>query len=179
MQQLRRLLAPLIIADGFVTWVALRAGLGVYAWIWFAVMATAHIARVIYLLWLGQPGRVTPAQWLSRSAVAMGGLAVIRACVGLVIFARPGSELHYVLTMIFVGSAVGAISPATGHLRTYVGWAAIIGGTLSIAWLTRGTIDGTAIATLLLLLFTVLTFYVRDEGRTLVTLVTLSESLRR
>jgi signal transduction histidine kinase/ActR/RegA family two-component response regulator len=178
-QQLRRLLVPLLFADGFVTWVALQAGLGAYAWIWFGIMATAHVIRVVYLLWLGEPGRVTPAQWLSRSAAAMVVLAVLRAGVVLMIFARPVSELHYVLTMIFVGSAVGAISPVTGHLRSYVGWAAILGGTLSIAWLTRGTIEGTAIATLLVLLFTVLTFYVRDEGRTLVTLVTLSESLRR
>ncbi len=158
---------------------ALQAGLGVYAWIWFGVMATAHVVRIAYLLWLGEPGRVTPAQWLSRSAAAMVVLAVLRASVVLMIFGRPVSELHYVLTMIFVGSAVGAISPVTGHLRSYVGWAAILGGTLSIAWLTRGTLEGTAIATLLVLLFTVLTFYVRDEGRTLVTLVTLSESLRR
>ena len=179
MLQLRRLLLPLLFADACVTWVGLQAGLGVYAWAWFSLMVVAHSLRIVYLLWLGGREHVVPAHWLAQSAAALVVLAVLRASMILMIFARPVSELHYVLTMIFVGSSVGAISPVAGHLRSYVGWVAIVGGTLAVAWVTQGTLEGIAIAAMLVLLFAVLSLYVRDEGRTLVTLVSLSESLRR
>ncbi|SCK26543.1 Signal transduction histidine kinase [Variovorax sp. HW608] len=178
-QQLRRLLLPLILADAFVTWVGWQVGLQAIALAWFAVMVVAHTARWFYLLRIGEPGRVEPATWLSRSAAALIGLAVLRSAMVLMIFTRPVGEYHYVLTMISFGSAVGAISPVAGHLRSYVGWMAIVGAALCIGWVTRGTLEGSAIATLLLLLFVVLTFYVRDQGRALVQLVSLSESLRR
>jgi two-component system, sensor histidine kinase len=176
--QLHRIPLPHLLLDFCLAWTASTAGVGEVAWIWFAVMTVCQVGRSAYLIRLHRGGGLTSAQMLQRMALLLTLLGALHAVQVVLVFLQPAGTARYVLTMILVGNAAGAVSPAAGHLRSYVWWAAVYGGTLVLCWLLQGTGEGAAIAALILFLFGVLTMYVRDAGATLTKMVALSESLR-
>lgn len=176
--QVRRLPLPHLLLDACLTWSAVQAGLGTPAWVWLALMTAAQVGRTVYVLRLHRSGRLAAHAMLARMGHLMAGLGAVHALLIVLVFAQSSPSAEYVMTMILVGNAAGAVSPSAGHLRGYLEWAAVFGGTLVAAWLLKGTVEGAAIGSLVAFLFVVLSLYVRDQGRTIGHLVGLSESLR-
>ncbi len=178
-EQVRRIPLPHFLVDVCVAWTAYKAGVGPTAWAWFAGMTFAQVGRTLYLVRLERLHTLSAAQMLVRLATSLTILGALHAILMAMVFAHPVGSAHYVLTMILVGNAAGAVSPAAGHLRSYLAWAIAFGGTLALCWVTRGTLEGLAIALLVVALFVILTLYVRDQGVTQAELVRLTDSLRR
>jgi signal transduction histidine kinase/CheY-like chemotaxis protein len=176
--QVRRIPLPHFFLDVCVAWTGWHVGLHRFAWTWLAGMTLAQVGRSVYAVRAYQRWQGPPAQLLNQLAVMLAALGAVHALFMAVLFTRPVTDSHYILTMIFVGNAAGAVSPAAGHVRSYLAWAAVFGGSLAVCWLSRGTLEGGAIALLVVFLFSILTLYVRDQGRTLAKLVELTESLR-
>lgn len=178
-EQVRRIPPAHFLVDLCVAWTASKAGVGGAAWIWFAVMTIAQTGRTLHLVRLDRTGKLSTSSMLRALTVWLTALGAMHAVLMAMVFSQPLSNIHYVLTMILVGNAAGAVSPAAGHLASYVWWEFVYGGTLVACWLLQGTLEGVAIAVLLVALFVILTFYVRDQGRSQAELVGLTDSLRR
>lgn len=177
-EQIRRLPLPHLLLDLCLTWNALQAGLGPLAWTWLAVMTVAQIGRTVLIVRMVRSQQVSAHVMLSRMGRMMAALGLIHAVLIIAVFSHPSESAEHVMTMILVGNAAGAVSPSAGHLRGYLEWAVVYGGTLVLAWWLKGTVEGAAIGTLVVFLFVVLALYVRDQGRTIGHLIGLSESLR-
>ncbi len=178
-EQARHVPVPHLVLDAFVAWLGWTAGIGYAAPIWLGVMAVAVVGRTVYLVRLDQGGDVDAQTMLSRQAWTLVAVGAVFATMMVMVFSRPPSETQYVLTMVLAGNAAGAVAVVAGHLRTYIRWATLYGGTLALCWLSRGTIQGVLFAALTVLLFVTLSLYVRDQGRTLLRQVALTEDLRR
>jgi two-component system, sensor histidine kinase len=178
-EQVRRIPPAHFLVDLCVAWTAYKAGVGASAWIWFVVMTIAQTGRTIHLVQLDRSGKLSAARMLRYLTVWLTVLGALHAVIMAMVFSQPPSNVRYVLTMILVGNAAGAVSPAAGHLASYIWWEVVYGGTLVTCWLLQGSLEGLAIATLLAALFVILTFYVRDQGRSQAELVALTDSLRR
>lgn len=176
--QVRRIPLPHFFVDVCVAGTGVAAGLGPWAWVWLAAMTVCQVGRTIYLVRLSRNRRFSAERMLNHMAASLTFLGAIHAVFMALVFAQPPSSAQYVLTMILVGNAAGAVSPAAGHLRSYLTWGVVFGGVLAGCWLSRADVEGVAIAALVVSLFSVLTLYVRDQGRSIVQLVSLSESLR-
>jgi two-component system, sensor histidine kinase len=176
--QVRRIPLPHFFVDVCVAATGAAAGLGAWAWVWLATMTVCQVGRTIYLVQLSRLRGFSVEHMLNHMTASLTFLGAIHAVFMGMVFAQPPSSAQYILTMILVGNAAGAVSPAAGHLRSYLTWGVVFGGTLAGCWLSRADLEGVAIAALVVSLFAVLTLYVRDQGRSLVQLVSLSESLR-
>lgn len=177
--QLKRIPVPHFLLDACLAWTAASAGLGWFAWAWLGVMTIAQVGRSIYLVRLYKQGRVPPARMQVLLTAWLAFLGALHAVQVVLVFMQPAGTAQYIMTMILVGNAAGAVSPAAGDLRAYVSWAVVYGGTLVLCWVFQGTAEGAAIGGLIVFLFVVLSLYVRDQGSTLEQLVRLTESVRR
>lgn len=177
-EQVRRIPPAHFLVDLFLTWNALQAGLGWMAWAWLGVMTVAQVGRTVIVLRRYGQGGTPPHLMLRWMGRLMAGLGLIHAGMIVLVFGQGIESREYVLTMVLVGNAAGAVSPSAGYLRGYLEWAGIYGGVLVLAWLSHFTVDGAAIALLIIVLFIILSLYVRDQGKALEDLVELSESLR-
>ena len=178
-QGVLRIPLPHFFLDVCIAWTAWHAGAGAAAWVWLAVMTVCQVARTAYAYYLNRRGRLSAPQMLNRLSAMLVGLGAMHVWPIVMVFSRPAIDSQYLLTMILVGNAAGAISPAAGNTRSYLQWAAVFGGSLALAWFSQGTIDAIAIGILLVFLFAVLTMYVHDQGVATAQQVNLSESLRR
>jgi signal transduction histidine kinase/ActR/RegA family two-component response regulator len=178
-EQVRRIPIPHFLVDVCVTWIGWHAGLRNFSLTWLAIMTIAQVARTRYVLYVDGRKDRTASQMLFLLANLLTVLGGIQAAIMIAVFTQPMNSAQYIFTMLMVGNAAGAVSPAAGHLKSYLLWASVFGGTLAVCWVSLGTVEGIAIAVLIVLLFGILSLYVRDQGRSLVTLVTLSHSLRR
>lgn len=178
-EQTRRVPLPHFFVDLCVAWTGFQAGVGMFAWVWLGVMTAAQVGRTIYIVGLGRRRSLSPPQMLTRLVISLTLLGAIHAVFMVQVFMQPLSTQHYILTMILVGNAAGAVSPAAGHLPSYLCWETVFGGTLAACWLVQGTQDGLVIAALIVFLFYLLTHYVRDQSGSLIKLVSLTESLRQ
>ena len=84
---------------------------------------------------------MTAHAMLARMGHLMAGLGAVHALLIVCVFMQPSQSAEYVMTMILVGNAAGAVSPSAGYLRGYLEWAAVYGGTLVAVWLLKGFID--------------------------------------
>jgi len=177
-EQVRRIPPAHFLLDVFIAGTGWHAGVPRFAAAWLVFMTVCQVGRSVYAVRAYRKRALSPDALLMRLSVLLTCLGAIHAVFVAVIFHLPATEARYVLTMILVGNAAGAVSPAAGHVRSYLSWAALFGGTLAACWLSEGTVEGASIALLIVLLFGILTMYVRDQGRTLRNLVELTESLR-
>ncbi len=177
-EQVRRIPFAHFLVDLCVAWTGFKAGIGPAAWVWCVVMTMAQVGRTVHLVRIDRADRLPAPRMLVFMAVWLTVLGAVHAVLMAMVFAHPLSNVHYVLTMILVGNAAGAVSPAAGNLASYVSWEAVYGGTLVACWLSQGTLEGLAIAVLLVALFVILTFYVHDQGKYQTELVCLTDSLR-
>lgn len=177
--QARHVTLSHFLLDVFVAGLAWRAGVGEAAWIWLGVMTFVQVGRTVCLVMLQRSGRFSVPTMLKCQAGLLVAIGAVFASMMVMVFARPSAQAHFVLTMVLTGNAAGAVATVAGHLRTYLIWAAVYGGTLCLCWLSQRTAQGAVFAGLTTLLFVILSLYVRDQGRTLLRLVTLTEDLRR
>lgn len=178
-QQVRRIPLPHFLMDCGIAWTAWRAGVATeLVGIWFVFMTIAQVTRTLHAVLMFNKQRLSEAQMLRRLAWWLTALGASHMLIISAVFAQPIGSAHYLLTMIMVGTAAGAITPAAGHFAAYVSWALVFGGALVLGWLVQGGWEGLIFAVLLSYLFGFLAFHVRDQGRALYTLMSLSESLR-
>lgn len=173
-QQVR---GPRLLVDLAVAWAAHQAGAGWGAWLYLGLMTLGLWARGLLLeRWVaaGWPA----ARILRAMTGLLGALGLLHAGLILLVFLQPHSQWHYLLTMVLVGNAAGAVATVAGDVRAYLLWVSIYGGSLALGWLARGTLEGLIVAGLLLLMFAVLVRHVHGEGRGQIRLVRLADELR-
>lgn len=176
--QVRRMPLMHFALDLVIAWTGVRAGLGTAAWVWLVLITLAKAARLAYLRRLQAAEASSAQRKLAAHANALGLVACVQVAIMTMVFAHPPGDAQYVLTMVLMGNAAGAVSTSAGHLRTFATWVVIFMGGLVACWLSRLSLEGAAIAVLLMLMTAMLLFYVRDQARTLLRLVTLTEDLR-
>lgn len=177
-EQLRRIPIPHLLQDACLAWTAYSAGLGSIAWAWLAAMTICQVGRSVWLVRLHAKGHVAPARMRRLLASSLMLLGTLNALQVVLVFLQPPGTAQYILTMILIGTAAGAVSSVAGDLRAYLPWSVVYGGALVLSWVSLGTLEAAAIGGLILFLFAILCLTVRDQGRTLEQLVSLSESLR-
>jgi signal transduction histidine kinase/CheY-like chemotaxis protein len=177
-RQTARTPVAVILADSFVLWLFVRHASLPWFYVWFAVSAALLFGRMSYFRRLS----ARPVEDQLRSGpVVMGWFF----CIGLArawmvaMAANAGAvEEQYLVTMISVGLAAGAVGSVGGMVRPWGAWVTPLTLGLLGLWISNGTVEGYWIAVLLVLLFVLLTLHVRDYGRMLVQQVELTESLR-
>lgn len=182
-EQHRRVALPHFIGSAAVAVLAWKVGVDLaFLACWLVLTGALQVTRYRYVAKL-----VPHLAGLSEQATTRGltylawwirCLGTINAIMVLSVFMRPQSQEHFLVTMVLVGNATGTVSVVSGRTRLYVQWAAIYGGALALAWALQGTWEAFGVAALIVLLFAMLAMHVRDQGRTLVELVSLSDSLR-
>lgn len=177
--QMGRLSLPRFVMDSCAAWTAWHLGMREFALGWLALITLSQAGRTAYLLTTSRRAILPPAMLLVRHRRLMLVMGCLQALLTGAVFSHPLTDSHYILTMIMVGAASGAVATVAGEVRAFVSWAIVFGGALALGWLSQRTIEGTAIAALLVLLFATLASSVRDQGITLVKLIKLGESLRR
>ncbi len=177
-RQLPRLSPSQFLVSVGLAWTAARAGLGLVVVPWLVGMTVAQVGRTVYILRLNRRGTVPPERMLMLLGIGLTALGCINVLLMLAVFQLPVTSATYVFTMILVGNAAGAVSPAAGHLRSYASFALVFGGALALCWMTVGDVTGVLIGLLLMVLFALLTLYVRDQERAQLQMVSLGESLR-
>ena len=184
--QVRRVPAAIFLLDAFVFFLIQREGAWHAAALWLFATTGVQAGRALY-------ARRLCAAGFGDAAVAMRRIdgiflvnGLVRAAIVPIAFALPAMEVQYLTTMVLIGVAAGGVGVVGGNVRTYLMWAVPVGSVLALGWLLRLDFEGSWIALLLLLLFAVLTLYVREQGNAIARLVqlahekqTLSESLAR
>ena len=182
-EQHRRVVIPHFLGSLVVALLAWKTGvhLGFLA-CWLTVTGALQLTRYLFVSRLKPRLQVATevdvAQALSYLAWWIRSLGFVNAIVIFLVFARPMTQEHLLLTMVLLGNATGTVSIVSGRTRLYVQWALVYGGALALVWALQGTWETLGVAALLCLLFTMLAMHVRDQGRMLVELVSLSDSLR-
>lgn len=179
-------LPPVYLAiDIFVVWIVSDLGLLKWGLVWMAMHTMIYTARWFFVrAQLRNPVRNAARDlWhLSAFYVAQG---VWRSVLTVSLFQFPVVEAHYLYTMVVAGLAAGGISSVGSLARTYVMWAAAVGIPLSLAWLSQGPGLPVGFGLLTILMMSLLSLFVRDQGRAQAELVAaafeneqLAESLR-
>jgi len=173
----RQVRGPRFLVDLAVAWAAYQAGAGWGAWLYLGLMTLGLWGRSLLLERWVAAGR-EPAGIVRQMNLILAGLGLLHAGLFVLVFLQPHSHWHYLLTMVLVGNAAGAVATVAGDVRAYLLWVAIYGGSLGLGWLARGTLEGLIVVGLLLLMFAVLVRHVYGEGRAQVRLVRLADALR-
>ncbi len=165
--QMQRSQIPILLLDTFITWLAARGGFLSLGLVWLALSAAFQVARSAHARnLLKNPPPVASAAATRLGRVFLVG-GVLRALIFPVVFLSPLGELHYLLTMMTIGSAAGGVGVVAGLLRAYLMWSVPVCATLATSWLAQGTFEGAGVAVLLVLLFTMLSLFVRDQARSM------------
>ncbi len=173
-EQAARILVSLAVMDSYLIWLLSRADLFWQAVIWVAAGAALQAWR-----WS------IPYRHLKRGASAietvsslvwwLGAVGWARAAIMIPLFMLPVGEVQYIFTMILVGQMAGAVGSMAGLVRGFLSWGLPVALTAATAWGAQANIEGISVGGLLLLLFAVLTGYVRANGDTLGQLVGLAQ----
>lgn len=182
-EQHRRVALPHFLGSLAVAVLAWKVGVNVvFLLSWLALTGALQVTRYLYVGKLAPHLPELSVQVVSRGLDHLAWwircLGVINAAMILSVFLRPTSQEHFLVTMVLLGNATGTVSVVSGRARLYVQWSLIYGGALVLAWLQQGTWESFGVAFLIVLLFAMLAMHVQDQGRTLVELVSLSDSLR-
>ena len=183
-EQHRRVALPHFAASLVVVALAWKIGLPPVALVlWLLLTGALQLTRYVYVARLRTRfplllvSEVATAQ--NRLAWWIRALGAVNAFMVFAMFSKPVSQEHFLATMVWLGNAAGTVSVVTGRTLLYVQWAVVYGGTLALVWLLQGTWETASMAALAILLFVMLSLHVRDQGRMLVELVSLSDSLQR
>lgn len=183
-QQHRRIAVPHFAASLVVVALAWKVGVpSIALGLWLLLTGALQLIRYVYVARLQErfpslrAGEVTTAQ--NRLAWWIRFLGAVNALMVIAMFSKPVSQEHFLATMVWLGNAAGTVSVVSGRTLLYVQWAATYGGTLALVWLLQGTWETASMAALAVLLFVMLSLHVRDQGRMLIELVSLSDSLQR
>ena len=165
--QLRR--SPFVVAliDVFLAWLLMRAGVSAWILVWVAFSCMLQVGRAfdVQRMVRRQPAP-TPAD-MRRVYLWFFVLGVVRAWPIVVGFRTNDSEVHFLVTLVTIGSAAGGLGSAAGLVKAYAAWVLPLGGVLVGAWLSHNNFEGRWIAVLLTLLLGLLVLNVRSYGLTL------------
>jgi signal transduction histidine kinase len=174
-EQWRRLPVGTIACNAVIVWAMERAGLAGWAAIWLAADLLLQVARWhvatrrpdIHRTAVGQTRRFT---WM------FAALGLSRAMLVPLLFSQPLSELHYLYTMVTVGLAAGAVGAVGGLHHAYRVGVGIALLSTAVGWVVLGQVQGFIVAGLLVLLWLVLSAFVRSYGGTLRQLASLADA---
>ncbi|MBH9553601.1 ATP-binding response regulator [Inhella gelatinilytica] len=169
---------PRLFVDATVGWIAWQAGAPWAGALFFVAMSAGLWAREA---WLDRQmaRRRPPAQILAGLTQILLALSALHAAFIGAVFLKPLCSWHYLLTMVLVGNAMGAVTTVGGDARAYLRWVLIYGGALGLAWLSQQSLEGVIAASLMVLMFSVFIRHVQNEGETLQRLVRLNDDLRQ
>jgi signal transduction histidine kinase len=169
--QVLRMPIAYIAIEVFIVWLLARLGFLMEGMVWFLLVILALAWRWRYVKTsISSPSEDAEAE-LGQLGWMLMSLAILRAAVVPLVFSRPIAAEHYMLTMVYLGMAAGAVATAGGVLKHYLLWAGIAGGSLSLAWVLDGRLDSAWLGILVVALLAVLAGHVRDQGKSLQQLV--------
>jgi signal transduction histidine kinase len=178
LEQWRRLPVGTIACNAFIVWILMQAGLSTWALTWLAADSLLQFFR--WRVAMRRPDeRHSAVQQTRRLTWMFGALGLSRACLVPIVFSQPLSEMHYVYTMVTVGLSAGAVGAVGGLHQAYrwgVGLALL---STAAGWLVDGHRQGVVVAALLVLLWFVLSAFVRNYGGTLRQLASLADAANK
>lgn len=165
--QLRR--SPFVVGliDVFLAWLLMRAGVEAWILVWVALSATMQVGRAIHVQRMVRRQRTPTPTDMRQVYLWFFALGVVRAWPIVVGFRTDSSEVHFLVTLVTIGSAAGGLGSAAGLVKAYAAWVLPLGGVLIGAWLSHNDFEGRWIAMLLTLLLGLLVLNVRSYGLTL------------
>jgi signal transduction histidine kinase len=176
-EEVRRSPLPVFAADALLAFLLYRAGIAEGALAWLGISSAVSLGRaavarrLLQRLDHGTPqGFRTLMGWFFL-------VGLTRSWPIAAAFGHASNELHYAVTMVMLGMAAGGVGTVVGVVPLYLAWSTPVALALMSVWLLRGNVEGAWIALLLLLMFTLLTLYVRDFGRILGKEVRLRQAL--
>ncbi|WP_458232993.1 ATP-binding response regulator [Roseateles sp. P5_E8] len=155
------------VIDVFLAWLLMRAGVSSWILLWVAISGVLQVGRVLYVQRLVVARPVPKPTDMRRVYLWFFVLGVVRAWPIVVGFQTGNTEVHFLVTLVTIGSAAGGLGSAAGLVKAYAAWVVPLGVVQVGAWLTRNTFEGRWIAILLTLLLALLVLNVRSYGQTL------------
>ena len=167
LDQLRR--SPFVVAliDVFLAWLLMRAAVSAWILVWVALSATLQVGRAIHVQRMVRRQPSPTSAEMRQVYLWFFVLGVVRAWPIVVGFRTDDSEVHFLVTLVTIGSAAGGLGSAAGLVKAYAAWVLPLGGVLVGAWLSQNDFEGRWIAVLLSLLLGLLLLNVRSYGHTL------------
>ena len=163
-----------VLADLVIVWLLVRQDLAMVAGLWLGAQLLVQVLRW-RLVGTQAPDEGGQAAGAGRRlAWSTGVRGLLRAVPVLLLFTRDAQAEQFVLTVIHVGGAAGAIAVIGGRWRIYLAWAVPALGSVIVGWLWQGTALGIVLALLIAQLMALLTAHVADFGRTLAQLAQLA-----
>ncbi|MBB5205796.1 signal transduction histidine kinase [Inhella inkyongensis] len=175
---IRQVRGPRFLVDLALSGVAAQTALGAWAWAYLALMTLALWGRSQWMEHRLKQAEA-PALTLAGLQRILFALAWLHAGLIAAVFAQAHTDWHYLLTMVMVGNAAGAMATVAGDVKAYRAWVSVYGGALALGWLARLDLQGLLVAGLLGLMFMVLLRAVREQGEAQEGLVRLSDELRQ
>ena len=173
-RQIGRLPLPNVLIDLFLCWLVLRLGFRLPALLWFVTLLVTQIWRWRHVSGLQAATQPDPQRSLQHLSAFLLALGLLRAMIVPLLFAHPVQIEHLMLTMVYVGLIAGTGASAGGEVRPFVGYAALAGGSLALAWALQGSTDGIWVAALILSMVIVLGGNLSDQSRGLQQFVKLA-----
>lgn len=171
---IRRLPLPLLLFNLGGAWLLWHTGWSAGAGLWFVLISGVQGLRwVLVRRWGLAPaiGAAAANRAMNRAFITLGWL--VGALVAGV-FAGNRANEHYLVTMICLGTAAGAVVAAGWSPRMFALWSLPVAGAMIAGWLHEGGVAGIGIALLIGALFVVLAAQTRDQERSLHRLVGLA-----
>jgi two-component system, sensor histidine kinase len=175
--QVQRTPYAVFAADALLAWLLERDGLTDWAWTWLLAATATSFGRAYAARRLVKRSDTTDR--------ALGHLTLWFFLVGsmrcwpiLIAFQGSIQEVWFLVTLVMVVLAAGCVGISAGVVQLYLAWAAPVALTLAGTWLHLPDFESAWIAVLVLLMFLLLTLYVRDDGKMLASQIDLVEKLR-
>lgn len=172
--QIGRLPLILLVIDAFTAWLVWRAGFPIAAALWLTTTGAFNLWRYRYCANAHRAPQVSSGPALRLMSRAFVAAAFLRVAPIPMVFLGSPFEMPVMYTMVCAGLAAGGVATAGGVAWAYSAWALMVGGSLCLAWVLRGSADDIGIAVLVAILFATLDHYAREQGRTLRKLVELA-----
>jgi signal transduction histidine kinase len=163
-RQVGRIPIPYVLIDVFVCWMLSRLNLLGPGLLWLGMLVLVQVWRWRYVkaLQARPPADATAA--LKRLSAMLLVLGLLRGSLVPVIFLHPVQAEHYMFTLIYLGLLAGTCASVGGLVWPFIGWGALACGSLAVAWVLQGNVDGVWLGLLIVALIAVLTGHVRDQG---------------
>jgi len=177
--QLKQIPALHLLVDMGCAIIVIHYGASHLVWLWVLAMVAVVRLRTNWLMRLSQRADWSPKKLLMTMAITMALQGLLHSMIILVAAQIPDSTALYAISLVMMGVAAGAVTPAAGYLPIYGIWALFFGTVLGGTWLSRGTTEGLVFAGLLTALIFLFGTYVKDQGVTIKKLVQMADRLRQ
>ncbi len=177
-QQIRKVPLLHFLTDVGSTAIAWMAGARASALIWLLLMTIVQVGRSRFVVAQHARQVWSASRMLRFLTVSMALQGLLHSAIIVIIFMQHHVLAQYAITTIMLGVSAGAIAPSAGHLPIFLWWALGFGMVMGGCWLSEHTLLGMLLAVLPANLLGLFAMYVRDQGRTMLKMVGLTESLR-